>query len=227
MNSQWVDGNPSGIEVWFRSPKTNGWRAPKWWALEKVTKRLQIWRFLVSMLDFWGVSQYYSRVLYITPKKIRRIKSTKIAKHCPYVPMKFDISVWKKSLAASYQKENRHESLPIFNHDFFRLLHFISFWWCHQKRVTFSPSPKNVTSSQNCQLCRIYSPQNKTGNPVLRLGAVEKKNWNWSNIGNITWGRSQEGHATHQKFRCLPSCFLCWHSLKRTASTWKWIVQSC
>ena len=30
-------------------------RYPKWWALEKVEVRLNIWPFLVSMLDFWGV----------------------------------------------------------------------------------------------------------------------------------------------------------------------------
>ena len=122
--------------------------------------------FWYLMLDFWGVSQYLGRVLYITPKQIRRIKTTKIAKHCPYVPMKFDIysiSVWKKSLAAPYQRENRYESLPIFNYDFFRLLHFINFLcellnfssvsfidmhrfdWSHlmsSPLVTFSPSQK-------------------------------------------------------------------------------------
>ena len=35
-------------------PKTNGWRAPKWWALEKVTGPFKKWQLLVSMLDFWG-----------------------------------------------------------------------------------------------------------------------------------------------------------------------------
>ena len=35
-------------------PKTNGWRAPKWWALEKVTGPLKNGNFWYT-LDFWGV----------------------------------------------------------------------------------------------------------------------------------------------------------------------------
>ena len=35
--------------------KTNGWRAPKQWALEKVTGPFENGNFLVSMLDFFGV----------------------------------------------------------------------------------------------------------------------------------------------------------------------------
>ena len=34
-------------------PKTNGWRAPKWWFGKGNS--LKEWQFLVSMLDFWGV----------------------------------------------------------------------------------------------------------------------------------------------------------------------------
>ena len=39
------------------SPKTNGWRAPKWWALEKVAPALNMAIF--GMLNFWGVIPGY------------------------------------------------------------------------------------------------------------------------------------------------------------------------
>ena len=51
---QWFHVESNGFKPSEPSPKTNGWRAPKWWALEKVDS-LKIWPFLVSMLDFWGV----------------------------------------------------------------------------------------------------------------------------------------------------------------------------
>ena len=42
----------------------NGWRAPKWWALESWWLRLKMWPFLVSMLDFWGVVETLFIALY-------------------------------------------------------------------------------------------------------------------------------------------------------------------
>ena len=41
--------------VIYTPKKTNGWRAPKWWALEMVTPFF-LWPFLVFMLNFWGVT---------------------------------------------------------------------------------------------------------------------------------------------------------------------------
>ena len=38
-------------------PKTNGWRAPKGWALEKGNGTLQKWQcFGINSLDFWSVT---------------------------------------------------------------------------------------------------------------------------------------------------------------------------
>ena len=51
---------PSRLDATLPSSRTNGvaFLGPKWWALEKVTNSLQNWQFLVSMLDFWGVTSW-------------------------------------------------------------------------------------------------------------------------------------------------------------------------
>ena len=41
------------IDGSFTPPKTNGWRAPKWWFGKGNS--LKKWQLLVSMLEFWGV----------------------------------------------------------------------------------------------------------------------------------------------------------------------------
>ena len=50
---------------WFRSPKTKGWRAPKWWALEKVDETAEKKMAMFGIcLDFSGV-QYSHGVKFL------------------------------------------------------------------------------------------------------------------------------------------------------------------
>ena len=55
----------------IRETKTNSWRAPKRWALEKVDSGLKYGHFLVCMLDFWGVTTTTTTTTIILRKKTR------------------------------------------------------------------------------------------------------------------------------------------------------------